>query len=65
MRCGGDLAIAAVGIGIEQGFCLATSAQIRRNCFRLSLLMTIVVISFQKPYANLESGTNLVMYDVY
>ncbi len=28
-------------------------------------LVTIGAIGLRKPYAKLESGTNLVMYDVY
>jgi hypothetical protein len=28
-------------------------------------LVTIVAISLGKPYAKLESGTKLVMYDIY
>jgi hypothetical protein len=35
------------------------------NWFRLSWLANMVVIGLQKPYAKLESGANLVMYDVY
>jgi hypothetical protein len=44
---------------------LPISAQIRRNWFHLSRLETIVAIGLQKPYAKLESGTNLVLYEVY
>jgi hypothetical protein len=28
-------------------------------------LMTVVAIGLQKPFAKLESGANLIMYDVY
>jgi hypothetical protein len=42
-----------------------TSSQVRRNWICLYRLTTIVAIGLQKPYARLESGKNLVMYDVY
>jgi hypothetical protein len=42
-----------------------TSAQIRRNWFLLSQLVTILAIGLWKPYAKSESGMNLVAYDVY
>jgi hypothetical protein len=42
-----------------------TSAQIQRNWLRLSQLVTLVAIGLRKPYDKSESGTNLVMYEVY
>jgi hypothetical protein len=42
-----------------------TSAQVQRNWFRLSWLVTIVAIGLQKPYPKSESGMNLAMYDVH
>ncbi len=37
---------------------------VRRNRFLISRLTTMVSIGLWRPYAKLESGTNLVMYDV-
>ncbi len=51
--------------GAEHFGCLAHFDPIWRNWFHLSRLMTIVAIGLQKPYSNSESGTNLLMYDVY
>jgi hypothetical protein len=45
--------------------CLAHFDPNRRNWFRISQLATIVAIGLWKPYAKLESGANLLMYDVY
>ncbi len=38
---------------------------LRKNWFCMSQLMTIVAIGLQKPYAKSESGTNLVLYNVF
>jgi hypothetical protein len=42
-----------------------SSNKVRRNWFRLSWLATMVEIGLWEPYAKPESGTKLVMYDVY
>jgi hypothetical protein len=42
-----------------------TSAPVQKNLFRLSQLTSIVEKGLRKPIAKLESGMNLVMYDVY
>jgi hypothetical protein len=42
-----------------------TSCQVQKIWFRLSRLRTIMAIGLWKPYAKSESGTNIVIFDVY
>jgi hypothetical protein len=45
--------------------CLAIFAANWRNWFCIFQLLTIIVISLQKPYTKTEVIAGLVMYDVY